>query len=426
MTGTVSALRRFALATALCGTLASPAVAETVYVKAARLLDVESGKYVSNPLITVTDGKVAAVDSGKAAPAGGRVIDLGDDTILPGLIDMHVHLDGRPEYGGYNALQFTDSFWVVLGAINAKKMLDHGFTSLRNVGDQHFDVYGVKQAIEEGWMEGPRITTANYALGATGGHCDETGLPPSMDRKAPSVADSPDEFRQRVREMKKYGAGVIKICATGGVFSHGDTPGQQQMTFDELKAVADEAHMAGLKVAAHAHGADGIKDAIRAGIDTIEHASLVDDEGIRLAKEHGTWFTMDIFNTEYTQSEGKKNGVLEENLQKDRDIAQIQRDNFRKAFKAGVKMLFGTDAGVMPQETAAGQFKYMVQYGMTPLDAIRAATLNAGDALGQKGQVGVLTPGAWADIVAVKGDPLNDITVLERVDKVLKGGVLVD
>jgi imidazolonepropionase-like amidohydrolase len=426
MTRTVSALRRFALATALCGMVASPAAAETVYVKAARLLDVESGKYVSNPLITVTDGKVAAVDSGKAAPAGASVIDLGEDTILPGLIDMHVHLDGRPEYGGYNSLQFTDSFWAVLGAINAKTMLEHGFTSLRNVGDQHFDVYGVKQAIEEGWMEGPRITTANYALGATGGHCDETGLPPSMDRKAPSVADSPDEFRQRVREMKKYGAGVIKICATGGVFSHGDTPGQQQMTLDELKAVADEAHMAGIKVAAHAHGADGIKDAIRAGIDTIEHASLVDDEGIRLAKEHGTWFTMDIFNTEYTQSEGKKNGVLEENLQKDRDIAQIQRDNFRKAFKAGVKMLFGTDAGVMPHETAAGQFKYMVQYGMTPLDAIRAATMNAGDALGQKGQVGVLTPGAWADIVAVKGDPLQDVTVLEHVDKVIKGGVLVD
>jgi len=426
MTETVSALRRIALATALTGIMASPAAAETVYVKAARLLDVESGKYVSNPLITVTDGKIASVDSGKAAPSGVTVIDLGEDTILPGLIDMHVHLDGRPEYGGYNSLQFTDSFWAVIGSINAKKMLDHGFTSLRNVGDQHYDVYGTKQAIEEGWMIGPRITTANYALGATGGHCDETGFPPSMERTAPSVADSPDEFRLRVREMKKYGAGVIKICATGGVFSHGDTPGQQQMTADELKAVADEAHMAGLKVAAHAHGAEGIKAAILAGIDTIEHASLVDDEGIRLAKEHGTYFTMDIFNTEYTQSEGKKNGVLEENLQKDRDIAQIQRDNFRKAFKAGVKMLFGTDAGVMPQETAAEQFKYMVQYGMTPLDAIRAATVNAGDALGQKGQVGVIKPGAWADIVAVKGDPLSDVTVLEHVDRVIKGGELVN
>ncbi|MBO9499646.1 MAG: amidohydrolase family protein [Novosphingobium sp.] len=426
MTGPVSALRRFALATALTGVLASPAAAETVYVKAARLLDVESGKYVSDPLVAVTDGKVTAVESGKPAPVGARVIDLGEDTILPGLIDMHVHLDGRPEYSGYNSLQFTDSFWAVIAAVNAKKMLEHGFTSLRNVGDQNYDVYGVKQAIEEGWMEGPRITTANYALGATGGHCDDTGFPPSMEKKSPAVADSPDEFRQRVREMKKYGAGVIKICATGGVFSHGDTPGQQQMTFDELKAVADEAHMAGLKVAAHAHGAEGIKAAIRAGIDTIEHASLVDDEGIQLAKEHGTWFTMDIFNTEYTQSEGKKNGVLEENLQKDRDIAQIQRDNFRKAFKAGVKMLFGTDAGVMPQETSAGQFKYMVQYGMTPLDAIRAATMNAGEALGQKGEVGVLKPGAWADIVAVKGDPLSDVTVLEHVDKVLKGGEPVD
>jgi len=426
VTGTVSALRRLALATALCGAMASPAAAETVYVKAARLLDVEAGKYIANPLLTVTDGKVAAVDSGKAAPAGAHVIDLGEDTILPGLIDMHVHLDGRPEYGGYNALEFTDSFWAVIGAVNAQKMLRAGFTSVRNVGDANYDALGVAEAIDEGWTEGPRITTANYALGATGGHCDETFFPPSYERKGEGVGDGPDELRRKVREQKKYGAGVIKICATGGVFSRGDEPGQQQLTVEEMKAIADEAHMAGIKVAAHAHGAAGIKAAIIAGIDTIEHASLVDDEGIRLAKEHGTWFTMDIFNTEYTQSEGKKNGVLEDNLRKDRDIAQIQRDNFKKAFKAGVKMLFGTDAGVMPHETAAGQFRIMVEYGMTPLDAIRAATLNAGEALGQPGKVGVLKPGAWADIVAVKGDPLNDVTVLEHPDKVLKGGALVD
>jgi len=422
----IPAVRNLALSTALAATLAGPATAGTVYIKAARLLDVASGKYIANPLLTVTDGKVEAVSSGAKAPDGAEVVDLSGLTVLPGLIDMHVHLDGRPEYGGYNSLQFADTFWTVIGAANAKKMLDAGFTTVRNVGDQHFDVLGLDEAIEEGWVPGPRIVNANYALGATGGHCDETFLPPSFEAKSPGVGDGPEELRKRVREMKKYGAEVIKICATGGVFSRGDTPGQQQLTLEEMKAIADEAHMGDLKVAAHAHGAAGIKTAILAGIDTIEHASLIDDEGIRLAKEHGTWLVMDIFNTEYTQATGKANGVLEENLAKDREIAQIQRDNFRKAFKAGAKMAFGTDAGVMPHETAAGQFRIMVQYGMTPLDAIRAATLNAADALGQKGKVGTLEPGAWADLVAVSGDPLADITVLEHPAKVMKGGTLVE
>ncbi|HTN14047.1 MAG TPA: amidohydrolase family protein [Sphingomonadaceae bacterium] len=420
------AIRNFAITTALAAILASPAMAGTVYVKAARLLDVDSGKYIADPLIKVTDGKVEIVTPGGTAPSGAELVDLAGLTVLPGLIDMHVHLDGRPEYGGYNSLQFADSFWTVIGAANARKMLDAGFTTVRNVGDQNFDVLGLDEAIEQGWVPGPRIVNANYALGATGGHCDETFLPPSFEAKSPGVGDGPDELRKRVREMKKYGAEVIKICATGGVFSRGDTPGQQQLTLEEMKAIADEAHMGDLKVAAHAHGAEGIKVAIQAGIDTIEHASLIDDEGIRLAKEHGTWLVMDIFNTEYTQATGKANGVLEENLVKDREIAQIQRDNFRKAFKAGVKMAFGTDAGVMPHETAAGQFRIMVEYGMTPLDAIRAATVNAADALGQKGQVGTLKPGAWADMMAVKGDPLADITVLEHPAKVLKAGAAVD
>lgn len=422
----IPAIRSLAITTALAATLAVPAMAGTVYVKAARLLDVESGKYVADPLLKVTDGKIEAVTPGGKAPSGAQVVDLAGLTILPGLIDMHVHLDGRPEYGGYNSLQFTDTFWTVVGAANARKMLHAGFTTVRNVGDQHYDVRGLDQAIEEGWVPGPRIVNANYAIGATGGHCDETFLPPSLEQTTPGVGDGPEELRKRVRTMKKYGAEVIKICATGGVFSRGDTPGQQQLTLEEMKAIADEAHMGDLKVAAHAHGAAGIKVAIEAGIDTIEHASLIDDEGIRLAREHGTYLVMDIFNTEYTQATGKANGVLEENLVKDREIAQIQRDNFRKAYKAGAKMAFGTDAGVMPHETAAGQFRIMVQYGMSPLDAIRAATVNAADALGQNGQVGTLKPGAWADIVAVKGDPLADVTLLEHPASVLKAGALVD
>lgn len=414
-----------AVAVSLLSLAATPAVAETTYVTGDRLLDVESGRYIEAPLIAVEDGKVVSVQSGGTAPEGSEVIDLSGHTILPGLIDMHVHLDGRPEYGGYSSLQFTDRFAAVLGVENARRMLHAGFTTVRNLGDDDYNVAGIDQAIEEGWIPGPRIVNGNYALGATGGHCDETFLPPSFGARSPGVADSPQEFRVRVREQRKYGAEVIKVCATGGVFSRNTEPGQAQLHEEELRAIAEEAHFWGLKTAAHAHGAEGIKHAIRAGIDTIEHASLVDDEGIKLAAQRGTYFSMDIFNTDYTQAAGEANGVLEENLRKDREIAQIQRDNFRKAHKAGVKMVFASDAGVMPHELIGGQFRVMVEYGMTPIEAIRAATVNAAEALGQVGQVGVVKPGAWADFIAVDGDPLADVGELADIDVVMKGGRLV-
>lgn len=414
-----------AISIALLSMAAAPALAETTYVTADRMLDVESGRYINAPLIAIEDGKVVSVTSGASAPEGAEVVDLSGHTILPGLIDMHVHLDGRPEYGGYSALQFTDRFSTVLGVENARRMLNAGFTTVRNLGDDDYNVAGIDQAIGEGWVPGPRIVNANYALGATGGHCDETYLPPSFGAKSPAVGDSVDELRKRVREQRKYGADVIKVCATGGVFSRNTEPGQAQLTLEELKAIADEAHFWGLKVAAHAHGAKGIKLAIQAGIDTIEHASLVDDEGIRLAKERGTYFSMDIYNTDYTQATGKENGVLEENLRKDREVAQIQRDNFRKAHKAGVKMVFASDAGVMPHEDVGGQFGVMVNYGMSPIEAIRAATINAAEALGQVGEVGVIKPGAWADLIAVDGDPLVNVGELKDVDFVMKGGKVV-
>jgi imidazolonepropionase-like amidohydrolase len=406
---------------------ATGAWARTVVVTADRLVDVQAGKTVEHPVVVIRDERIAAVgvQGETPIPADAERIDLPGQTLLPGLIDMHVHLTSEPTFGGYNSLQFTDNFWVVLGTRHAKDTLEAGFTTVRNVGSQHYDDVALRQAIDAGFIPGPRIVTATYAMGATGGHCDSTFFPPSMDQRAPILIDSPDDARKAVRTVHKYGAQVIKICATGGVFSHGDTPGAQQLTLEEMKAVVDEAHMAGLKVAAHAHGASGIHDAILAGVDTIEHASLADDEDIRLAKAKGAYFSMDIYNTDYTQSEGRKNGVLEDNLRKDREIGEIQRENFRKAVKAGVKMIFGTDAGVYPHGTNARQFAVMVRYGMTPMQAIQSATVTAAEALGRSADVGAVAPGRYGDLVAVKGDPLTDVSLLEHVDFVMKGGEVV-
>ena len=399
--------------------------AEVAAVSAARLLDVASGKYVDNPLVIVTDGRITAVgNKGDAVPAGAKVIDLPNATLLPGLIDMHVHLDSLAEIGGYNSLQYSDRFWSVVQTTNARKTLEAGFTTVRNVGAAEFDDVGLREAIDAGYVPGPRVVTAAISFGATGGHCDSTFFPPSMDQKSPFNSDSPDEARKAVRTLKKYGAQVIKICATGGVFSRGNEPGQQQLTYEEMKAVVDEAHMAGLKVAAHAHGASGIREAVRAGVDTIEHASLVDDEGIKLAVQKGAYFSMDIYNTDYTQAEGKKNGVLEDNLRKDRDIGEIQRQNFKKALKAGVKMVYGTDAGIYPHGDNAKQFAIMVRYGATPLQAIQSATITAAEALGQSKDVGQVAAGRYGDIIAVAGDPLADVTALEKPVFVMKGGAV--
>ncbi|MGY4514851.1 Xaa-Pro dipeptidase [Lysobacter sp. HA18] len=416
--------RLIAVAIATLLPLAAQAQQATV-VTADRLLDVRTGQYVEHPQIVVQGERIVSVGhAGDAAPADAKHVDLPGMTLLPGLIDMHVHLDSDPTYGGYTGLQFGDRFWSVVQVPNAQKTLMAGFTTVRNVGSDAWDDVGLRQAIEQHKLIGPRVVTATYAVGATGGHCDSTFFPPSMDQKGPFNVDSPEDGRKVVRTLHKYGAQVIKICATGGVFSHGDEPGAQQLTLDEMKAIVDEAHMASLKVAAHAHGAAGIKDAIRAGVDTIEHASLIDDEGIKLAKQHGSWLSMDIYNTDYTQAEGKKNGVLEDNLRKDRDIGEIQRENFRKAVKAGVHMIFGTDAGVYPHGDNAKQFPVMVRYGMTPVQAIQAATINASEALANK-SVGVVEAGRFADMIAVSGDPTQDVTVLQTVPFVMKGGDVV-
>ncbi len=419
---------RFALPLLLCIAASVPAqsagVQRSAVVSAARLLDVRSGRVLSDVQVLVRDGRIAEVAHGGrsvAAPADAQRHDLGDVTLLPGLIDMHVHLDSDPSYGGYTGLQFGDRFWSVLIVPHAERTLLAGFTTVRNLGADAWNDVGLRQAIDEGKLRGPRVVTAGYSFGATGGHCDSTFFPPSMEQKNPFNADSAEQARRSVRTLRKYGAQVIKICATGGVFSRNTEPGQQQMSFDEMKAVAEDAHLYRLKVAAHAHGTSGIKDAIRAGIDTIEHASLIDDEGIALAKKHGAWLSMDIYNTDYTQAEGKKNGVLEDNLRKDREIGELQRQNFRKAHAAGAKMVYGTDAGIFPHGDNAKQFAVMVRYGMTPVEAIRSATVDAARALGRD-DVGVIEAGRYADLVAVPGDPTQDVTALERVSFVMKGG----
>jgi imidazolonepropionase-like amidohydrolase len=406
--------------------VAGSAQAETVVVTADRMLDVTSGRMVEHPQITITDGRISAVGSQNASiPADARRIELPGLTLLPGLIDMHVHLTSDPTISGYRSLEFTDNFWTVVGVANAKRTLAAGFTTVRNVGSANYDDVALKQAIEHGYIQGPRIVPATYAIGATGGHCDSTEFPPSIKTDEPAVADGPEAIRATVRKLRKYGAEVIKFCGTGGVLSKTDSVGAQQLDLGEMTALVNEAHMLGLKVAVHAHGTAGIKDAIRAGVDTIEHASLADAEAISLAKQHGTYFDMDIYNDDYILAEGAKNGVFAESLEKERMIGRKQRETFKAATQAGVKMLFGTDAGVYPHGTNAKQFVTMVTWGMTPLQAIQAATVTAGEALGRAADVGTIAVGRYGDLIAVAGDPLKDVSLLQSVAVVIKGGEVV-
>ena len=413
-----------------CAMLATGVRAESVVVTADHLLDVAAGKTVDHPAVFITDGRITSVADARTVKWGSDVrhIDLAGKTILPGLIDMHVHVTGDPTIGVQAALEHTDTFWMTVGVSNVKKMLDAGFTTIRNVGTGDFADVGLKQGIEDGFIVGPRIIPSGYAIGASGGHCDGTeGLPPSYAKlDNPSVADGPEALRAKVRWMRKYGAEVIKFCGTGGVLSRTDAVGAQQYDLSEMKAIVDTAHALGMRVAVHAHGTSGINEALRAGADTIEHASLADAESFRLAKAGGKWFSMDIYDDDYILAEGAKNGVSKASLDKERAIGRKQRETFRDAYRAGVKMVFGTDNGaVFPAGQNALQFAKMVEWGMPPLEAIRAATINAADALGKPGDVGQIAVGRWGDIVAVDGDPLSDIRTLEHPAAVIKGGVLI-
>ncbi|MFC4292382.1 amidohydrolase family protein [Sphingorhabdus arenilitoris] len=402
----------------------SAASAETVILKAGAMVDVVQGSLVTDPVITITNGIIVKVERGDASISGdATIIDLGTKTILPGLIDMHVHLTGKATDQGYRRLQISDERAAITGVLNAKKTLMAGVTTARNVGAPSFSDVALRDAINDGDVEGPRLFVSGPPIGITGGHCSDNNLLPSeYGVVGEGVADGPWAARSMVRRNVKYGVDLIKTCSTGGVLSKGTQVGAPQYTVEELTALTEEAHSHGRKVASHAHGAEGILNALKAGVDTIEHASFISDEGIALAKKQGTYLSMDIYNTEYILSEGEKAGFLPESLEKERMTGATQRESFRRAHAAGVKMVMGTDAGVYPHGDNAKQLSRMVRFGMTPAEALRAATYNGADALGQKGKFGEITVGASADIIAVDGDPLTDISILEKVDFVMKSG----
>jgi imidazolonepropionase-like amidohydrolase len=310
----------------------------------------------------------------------------------------------------------------VAGVKNARLTLRAGFTTVRNVGASGYSDVALRDGINAGEVEGPRLFVSGPALGITGGHCDNNLLAPEFKFRDEGVADGPWAARTKVREVIKYGADLIKVCASGGVLSKGDTPGAPQYTLEELTAIAEEAHKLGRKVAAHAHGTQSIKDAIRAGIDSIEHASLIDDEGIALAKQHRTFLVFDIYNDDYILAEGLKVGMLPETVEKENALGKLQRTNFRRAYVAGTRMAFGTDGGVYPHGDNAKQFATMAEWGMKPLESIRTATLEAAVLVGLEGKAGSIEPNYFADVIAVDGDPLADAAVLTRVKFVMKDG----
>jgi imidazolonepropionase-like amidohydrolase len=398
--------------------------AKIVVIRAGRLLDVKTGKTLTNQIIVIQGDKIASVGSGAQVPDGAQVVDLSNATVLPGLIDAHTHITMTTNFG-YSQLGISLPREALNGARNARVTLEAGFTTIRNVGARGFTDVALRDAINAGDVPGPRMLVSGPALSITGGHCDNNLLPFESHVESAGVADGVEAVQHKTREIIKYGADLIKICATGGVLSHGDNPQASQYTLEEMKAIVADAHRLGRKVAAHAHGAEGIRWASEAGVDSIEHGSYIDDAAITVMKKNGTYLVPTLYLADWFLENAEKIGTPAELIAKGREVMPAARKNVARAFAAGVKVGFGTDAAVYPHGLNAHEFAVMVKLGLTPLQAIQAATINDADLLGWSDKVGTIEAGKWADIVAVDGDPLGDVTTLERVKFVMKGGEVV-
>ncbi|MFZ0771451.1 MAG: amidohydrolase family protein [Candidatus Sulfotelmatobacter sp.] len=420
-------LRNSVVILAACCALVCAAVAQVTAIRAGKLIDPGSGTVLTGQTILIRDGKIQAVSDNLAIPANAKVIDLSKMSVLPGLIDCHTHLaDGAHDSEPMGQFKKTAAQIALESVPNARAMLDSGFTTVRDVGTYRAlgDV-ALRDAINRGDISGPRMFVAGAYVTITGGAGAATGLAPDITLPWDlhyGEANSPWEVRQVIRKLAHDGVDHIKILSSGAVLAHGSNPNSQEFTLEELLAAVDEASHFGLRVESHAHSPQGIKNAILAGVASVEHASLIDDEGIALAKRHGTYLDMDIYDEECIQEAGKNGSMPKDFLEHDAQLGQIQRENFRKAVAAGVKMSFGTDAGVCAYGTSGKQFAFMVKYGMTPMQAIQAATSNAADLLGHWNEIGSIKPGKYADIIAVTGDPLTDIRLLENVQFVMKDG----
>jgi imidazolonepropionase-like amidohydrolase len=418
----ISAPRLLLLLVLLLPASAVVAADDARYLVAGALIDTLEGTRIANPVVEISGDRIVSVTAGGSIPEGAEVIDLGDATLLPGLADMHMHLAFYDTDFGIEMLSLSTADYTVRAVVNARRVLMAGFTAGRDLGAPGFEVVGVRNAINDGQIPGPRLQVSGPPISASGGHCDNNWLATEFDATNRGVADGPWAARAKVRENRKYGADVIKICATGGVLSKGTDPGARRYSYKELEAIVDEAHMLGMPVAAHAHGTEGILFAIRAGVDSIEHSSLIDDEGIKLAKQNGTFLSINAYTPVFMRANGESLGIPADSLRRARAMAEMRLGQYRAAIEADAKVVFGSDTSTYPHGDHAKQFAIYVDLGMSPMKAIQSATTVAAESLGWVGATGAVAPGYFADIIAVDGDPLEDISTLERVAFVMKGG----